>query len=381
MRRFLLYAHGGAANHGSEAIVKMTIDLLRRAYPDAWIGVSTHFPEQDREYGIEADRLIAVDTSVWAQEKKAVDTQEKYCLARDMYAEALSEITPDTVLLSVGGDNYCYGNWHRLAVFQEKAKACGAKSILWGASIEPNHITDEMLEVLNTYSCIIARESLTYETLLKKGVSTRVEILPDVAFRLPVGARRIEVQGDYVGINFSPLVLRREKKTGILMKNFAQLVDYIISRGRKAILIPHVTVKFDNDIEALKQLYDAHAAEWKDKVILVDEELTSEEYKGIIFQCSMMVCARTHASIAAYSLGIPTLVLGYSVKSKGIAKDLGFEDMIISIDDILEENTLVEKFICLYERETEYRDKLQELLPPYISRVEKYAEIVEEILV
>lgn len=380
MRRFLLYAHGGAANHGSEAIVKMTIDLLRKAYPDAWVGISTHFPEQDVAYGIKADKLIAPNATAWELEKKAFEQEEKYRLAREMYADALAEITPDTVLLSVGGDNYCYGNWHRLAVFQEKAKECGAKSILWGASIEPDHITEEMVEVLNTYSCIIARESMTFEALREKGVTTRVELLPDVAFRLPVGECNAGVEADCIGINFSPLVLRREKKAGILLENFVRLVDYIISQGKKAVLIPHVTVRFDNDIDALKELYDAHAAEWRDKVILVDKVLTSEEYKGIISRCSLLVCARTHASIAAYSLGIPALVLGYSVKSKGIAKDLSFEDMIISIEEIQEKDALVGKFRLLCEREAEYRDKLQGLLPTYISRTEKYTEIVEEIL-
>ena len=43
----------------------------------------------------------------------------------------------------------------------------------------------------------------------------------------------------------------------------------------------------------------------------------------LIAQCELLVCCRTHASIAGYSTGVPTLVLGYSVKAEGIAADLG----------------------------------------------------------
>lgn len=36
----------------------------------------------------------------------------------------------------------------------------------------------------------------------------------------------------------------------------------------------------------------------------------------------MFIGARTHATIAAYSSLVPTLVVGYSVKARGIARDL-----------------------------------------------------------
>ena len=42
----------------------------------------------------------------------------------------------------------------------------------------------------------------------------------------------------------------------------------------------------------------------------------------IISKCRFFVVARTHATIAAYSTGVPTIVISYSVKSRGIARDL-----------------------------------------------------------
>ena len=52
------------------------------------------------------------------------------------------------------------------------------------------------------------------------------------------------------------------------------------------------------------------------------EDHTCEELKGYIARCRMFIGARTHATIAAYSSLVPTLVVGYSVKARGIARDL-----------------------------------------------------------
>ena len=42
----------------------------------------------------------------------------------------------------------------------------------------------------------------------------------------------------------------------------------------------------------------------------------------MISQCRFFIGSRTHSVIAAYSSGVPTLALGYSIKSKGIAQDI-----------------------------------------------------------
>ena len=61
-----------------------------------------------------------------------------------------------------------------------------------------------------------------------------------------------------------------------------------------------------------------------------------EELKGYISQCRFFIGARTHATIAAYSSCIPTLVMGYSVKSRGIAKDLfnDYAHFVVPVQDL-----------------------------------------------
>ena len=43
MNKSLFYGHGGSYNHGAEAIVKSTVDVIKKRHPDSKVILSTHF--------------------------------------------------------------------------------------------------------------------------------------------------------------------------------------------------------------------------------------------------------------------------------------------------------------------------------------------------
>ncbi|MEL7661265.1 polysaccharide pyruvyl transferase family protein [Acetobacterium wieringae] len=371
MTKFLIYGHGGAYNHGAEAITRQTISLIRNKYPESEIILSTHFQQQDEDFRIDADILTSPDAKLWEKEKSE-SPEKKNEIARQMYAEALSYIDSNTTLLSVGGDNYCYPTWHRLAVFQERAKETGAHSVLWGCSIEPVAVSTDMIKVLNTYDCILVRESLTENALRIHRIKSEIVLLPDIAFGLKPEFYQIKKSArSLVGINFSPLIERREKKTGIILENMKKLVRCILNETDcEIVLIPHVIMPMDNDIMALNKLYDSLLDEEKRKVMIIDENLTASQYKYIIACCDAFITSRTHASIAAYSSGVPCLVIGYSIKSKGIAIDLGMGEYIVNVKDILNSEIIASYFRALWYE----RSKLKGLLT---NKMKSYREILE----
>ncbi len=55
---------------------------------------------------------------------------------------------------------------------------------------------------------------------------------------------------------------------------------------------------------------------------LVSPEYNAAETKWIISQMAFFAGARTHSTIAALSSGIPTLSFAYSIKARGINRDL-----------------------------------------------------------
>lgn len=103
--------------------------------------------------------------------------------------------------------------------------------------------------------------------------------------------------------------------------------------------------------------------------------------KYIISQCGFFVGARTHATIAAYSTGVPTLVVGYSVKARGIARDLfGTEDgYVLPVQQLREKDELTKAFVSLYERRDAIRTHLNETLPGYIARANDARTALEEL--
>ena len=81
----------------------------------------------------------------------------------------------------------------------------------------------------------------------------------------------------------------------------------------------------------------------------------------------MFVGARTHATIAAYSSLVPTLVVGYSVKARGIARDLfgTEENYVVPVQSLQDKEDLVNSFRWLLSREREIRNHLEAVMPSY----------------
>ena len=99
-------------------------------------------------------------------------------------------------------------------------------------------------------------------------------------------------------------------------------------------------------------------------------DMDCRRLKGIIAGCSFFVGSRTHATIAAYSSCVPTLVLGYSVKSRGIARDLlGTEEgTVCPVQQLKAKEELTAAFRNLYDRKEEVALRLKAEMPDYSRR-------------
>lgn len=308
-KHYLLYGHGGSYNHGSEASVKCDIELLRRVSPGCKITLSSHFPDQDIQFGVDADEIVGRD----------LDGKSN----AEIYADTISKITPETICLSVGGDTYCYPNWQRYATIHKAAKNIGANSILWSCSLEPSMIDEDMFEVLRTHDLIAARESITAYNLKKLGLKN-VALVSDIAFDLKP-QKTIIPDHKYVSINLSPLVIRRNS---MVLEAYQMLVNEILDKTDYDIaFVPHVEVYVDNDKDALDRLQGDES-----RIFRVPTGLCAAQYKYIVGNSDICVASRTHTTIAAWSSIVPTIAIGYSTKAAGISMDLCQEEYYVSID-------------------------------------------------
>ncbi len=100
----------------------------------------------------------------------------------------------------------------------------------------------------------------------------------------------------------------------------------------------------DNDYDVLAALYALLPNSLKSRIWLVSDKLSAAQYKYIISQCAAFTASRTHASIAAYSTGVPCLAIGYSVKAAGIARDLAMNEYVVEVLDVRAEDDLPIRF-------------------------------------
>ena len=154
---------------------------------------------------------------------------------------------------------------------------------------------------------------------------------------------------------------------------------FLDKTDRNIVLIPHVMRNLD--LKVLRELYE----KFKDneRVFIIDNEsLTAPQLKYIISQFEFYIGARTHSTIAAYSSCVPTFVIGYSVKSIGIAKDLfsSTEEYVIPVGKLLDENILSEMAFSLYEKRKEIKAHLEKIMPAYLENTWAVGQYFEKVL-
>lgn len=380
-----MFGHGGSRNHGCEAIVRSTISLFR----DLPVQLCSFRPDEDRHYGIDtlcslvdphAARPNYFSVGFW-RAYLALRLRKNYVPLDDYQRiNALSLAPKNSIALSIGGDNYCYSGWVDYKRFRTFLAKRNHRSVLWGCSVEPIMINKTMEEDLREYSLIVTRESITYEAL--KPINPNTILTPDPAFMLqksPGNYPKDLGKKPYIGINLSPLVQRLEQEDDIAHKNYQELIRYILTKtGRDIALIPHVVWQNNDDRIPLEQLYE----EFKDsgRVYLVEDQ-NCMQLKDIISGCEFFVGARTHSTIAAYSTCVPTLVVGYSVKARGIARDLfGTEDgYVLPVQQLREKDDLTNTFKALYSRKEDIRKHLTDMMPGYIQGIHTAKEAVEKL--
>ncbi len=391
--KILLFAHGGSLNRGCDALLRTISKCLKDNLNNTYITVASNNPAEDEQaYQKDVDRYIVSNkytSKIHPLKIIAIILNRvfKSKLAYKIYnGQVIKSGRVADIAISIGGDNYFkgYKMYPMLYTIDKEINKAGKKLILWGCSIEPNEIDDEMEKDLKLFDLIIARESITYKALLEHGISKNTILCPDPAFTMKSESLELPegwLEGNTIGLNISPLVIRLEKSPGIVINATKKLIEYIIKYTESNVaLIPHVTWVTNNDLGPLKQLYEI----FKDskRVILIGEGFNAPQLKGFISRCRMFIGARTHATIAAYSTCVPTLVLGYSVKARGIVKDVfdNENDLVLSIPKMSDEKQLIKAFEGLHEREEDLRFHLQNIMPGYIESARQAVKHIQKLI-
>lgn len=371
-KKILLYGVGSFKNKGCEALVKSTIDQIddkteiviasfdyendKNTYNDRVKYFVNHHNRDENNLTLEEkEELTAIKNSPF-------DYYKYECFYE---RDVIKEMTDADLCIHIGGDNYCYGENKWIYAINKKAKELGKKIVLWCASLY-DEVTDlEMIDDLQKYDLIMVREKLSYDAIKNYISKDKLMLVPDSAFSLK--PKKIKLNNWYkskkvLGLNLSPLTIKNDMQKQAVI----DLINYILDKTNYSIsLIPHVVLDNSNDLEILKNIKELYKEE--DRVYLEEKEYNCQELKYLISKCDIFIAARTHASIAAYSTSTPTLVIGYSVKSRGIAECIfgNYKNYVIPTEELTSYN-LIKKFNYLNRNKNKIRENLKSKIKKYI---------------
>ena len=380
---FPIHLDGG--NRGCEAIARGSAILLDEPASNL-IGYCRDI-EMDTRLGLaEKLTLVPCRRESWlidrllALASKAIPTD--VTLAKRQlypYRSFLRMITKDDTVLFTGGDMLCYDNYD-IIFTNNWLHERGVRTILWGCSMGPENQTKRKLETLFNFSLIYTRESLTYDYFQSLGLKNLC-VMPDPAFVLqpqPFELPSYFKENDLVGLNISKYVTGGMTMNSRFGKELINLIGHILKETTfHILLVPHVTWNVggeNQDDRQMAQIIRKHFGNQERLHILDIDNLNYCQIRHAISKCRMFIGARTHAVISAYSECVPAIALGYSIKSRGIAKDLGLDEKLVVNSKDFSEGAVLRSFTYLMENEDSIRKHLQDTIPEYKQRTYQIRE-------
>lgn len=342
---FLLVGNGLYLNRGCEAIVRGTMVILRHEFgEDFRVTLATvAAPELVAAQAAgETDPLITHVALAETAAPRWTGAWWRQQLARRLWPVRLANGLLDrscdapTVGLQVGGDNFTLDYGRPVAFMQLDEHLRGRKIpvVLWGASVGPFEadpaFAPAMFAHLGNLEAILVREHDSFDYLVQHGLGARVHCVADPAFWMaPVepAAEKLGclVPAGMIGLNLSPLMAKYVTAGNLeaWVRLGADIVQGIVETTRRdVVLIPHVTSADSDDHAFLGKVLQACSRPVADRVCCLGAHLSAAETKAVIARCAVFAGARTHATIAAISSGVPTLSLAYSRKARGLNQDI-----------------------------------------------------------
>ncbi|HRD87462.1 MAG TPA: polysaccharide pyruvyl transferase family protein [Accumulibacter sp.] len=395
-------------NRGCEALVRSTVDVIRSQFPDATFLVPSSDITRDSAQWPDAAavgvRFVAAGTIPgrfiqWSRISTRLPLLSRLgWLSLNTARDRPPGLDEADVVLSIGGDNYSLDyDLASLAYFVAVAEAGLRRKIpviLWGASVGPFSampaVEHFMARHLRRLSWITVRETHSLAYLAGIGVSQNVSLVADSAFALPPTPVDVSAfwpqpgREGVLGLNVSPLVADVRARAG-LRSDFVQEVARFIratvtEQGLSVLLIPHVAPldgSARNNDEVMLATIARACVDLGPQVRTVPGGMNAVQLKQIIGQCRYFIGARTHATIAALSMGVPTLSIAYSIKALGINRDLFDHEHYVLDTRRLDASSLAEGLARLVSDESNVHSLLDSRIHEWRSRAQSGVKLLQ----
>ncbi len=399
---FILAGNGSYENRGCEAIIRGTVEILRRHFDDPKFLVCSHFSsmgqllEQQRNEFDPALRHVAVQRLLPSRSlllnrvRSLLHQKFPRLRQRFLYRSIKESIAGACAILSVGGDNYTldYGIPTLFTDLDDHIVTTGGKIIIWGSSVGPFSripaYEKYMAEHLKCITTIFARETATISYLRTLGIERNVVKTVDPAFVMkaqmpPDWAEYGDLSGT-IGLNLTPLMAR-----------YCSQGDETLWLGRAVEIVAAVEREFAHPILLIPHVFESGSDDWSflekvrlavgsRRVTLLSGHYRAAELKWFISQLLLLAAARTHATIAGFSSFVPTISFAYSIKATGLNQDIyGNQDLCL-YPDAIHADTVCDKISRVIDRNSNLRALLVERVTPMFDEAFNSGQLLNEII-
>lgn len=223
----------------------------------------------------------------------------------------------------------------------------------------------EIRELLKYPKVIFAREKEGYDMLIEQFGLTNVQLSTDLVLQnngvdlsniykkslKKMNLPRVEM-GSIAIIPNTQCFNHGDKEKNIQM--YKDIISYLIDKEKTVYIFRHSREDFPI-CKLIAEQFDSK------KVRLLDNEFSCIEYDEFVKRFDFVICSRFHGIVHAYRNYIPCILLGWAIKYKELAANVGQEQFAFDIT----EDSFNAKYV---------KDAIDVLL----SSAEKEAEIIKE---
>lgn len=362
------------ANKGAESMLYITVDEIKKRYPDAniFFGTTEEFDENEytfrRLYYSPRAKEIALGgvKSVFRLFESIVWDFVKFFIGKKdsigHYFDVKNVIEDIDMIIDVSG--FSIGEkWSKSAHIEyikniKLGQKYGIPMYLMPQSFGPfnynqdmKKIKSELAKYLEYPKLIFAREQQGFDDLLSifnlhnvvlstdlvlqnKGIDLKNIFNREITIDVPVMP-----QGRFVGIMPNKQCFNHGNSDNIL-RIYHEIIKKLIQDGYSIVLFRHSK----EDLEICKRIKQDYSE--NNQVILVEREFSCIEYDKYVQQFEFIVGSRFHGLVHAYRNCIPCISLGWAIKYLELAKCLEQEKYAF---DIIEKGNCIEEILDAIE--------------------------------
>jgi polysaccharide pyruvyl transferase WcaK-like protein len=218
----------------------------------------------------------------------------------------------------------------------------------------------------------------------------QASLAADLAFTLdlPDDARRAAapwLDGEVPTVTIVPSRVLQEHcdGTGVdYVGLLAAFCDRLTDRGLRVLIVPHAArsgapASRMNDLPVSRAVHARTTR--RDRVALVEDELSPHVLRAIIGGSAVVVTARFHAMISALATCTPVVVTGWSHKYREVLRAFDLEDTAIGFEELSLE-ALTERFDHVYEQRGDLGRRIATHLPAVLDSARRNFDTVTSVL-